>query len=296
MELELTRIFVKVAQNGSFSRAAEILGLPKSTVSKAVSRLEKETGTKLILRTTRSLTLTQSGRAFYEASLSPIAQLEDAQKSLYGKDRILTGTIKLTAPEDLGSYVIAPAIAELSKAHPDLFFELHYTNEVIDLVRDGFDIAVRLGKATDSSLKMKKAGEVVLVPVASPKYLKGKEKIREPQDLKNHNCLSLIFRDSAERWHFRNKQGTNVKVETKAKVLTNQMTCVLQMALSGGGVTLVPSYVAAPHVESGKLVLVLPEWTSPGVPVSILTPLAPSSSARLKITVDHISKALSEAL
>lgn len=295
MELELTRIFVKVAQNGSFSRAAEALRLPKSTVSKAISKLEKETGTKLLLRTTRSLTLTQSGRAFYEASLGPLLQLEDAQKSLYGQDSILVGTLRITAPEDLGSYVIAPAIAELSKRHPDLYFELRYTNEIIDLVRDGFDLAVRLGRVNDSSLKMKRVGQVSLVPVAAPQYLKGKEKIKQPQDLKNHTCLALIYKDTTERWTLRSNQGST-QVEVKAKVATNQMTSLLQMALTGGGVALVPSYVCQPYIETGKLIRILPEWSSPGIPASIITPLAPSSSARLKITVDHIQAALNAVL
>src|SRR4051812_36061970 len=110
MDLELTRYFVKVVQNGSFSRAADLLKLPKSTVSKAITRLEHDTGTKLLLRTTRSLTLTAAGRAFYDTCLGPVHILEDAQKSLYGQDSILSGTLKITAPEDLGAHVISPAV------------------------------------------------------------------------------------------------------------------------------------------------------------------------------------------
>lgn len=295
MELELSRIFVKVVQNGSFSRAAEALRLPKSTVSKAVSRLEGETGTKLLLRTTRSLTLTQAGRVFFEASLQPILQLEDARKSLYGKDSILTGTLKLTAPEDLGSYVIAPAIAELSRRHPSLSFELRYTNEVLDLVRDGFDIAVRIGRLNESRLKAKRAGEVVLIPVASPKYLKDKDTIRQPADLKHHDCLTLNYRDTIERWTMRSSQGST-SVEVKAKITCNQMTSLLHMALAGGGVALVPSYICARALAAGKLVRLLPAWSTAALNVSILTPLAPSASARLKITVDHLHTALTRSL
>lgn len=295
MTLELTRIFVKVVQNGSFSKAAVLLKLPKSTVSKSVARLEKETGTKLLLRTTRSLTPTQAGRSFYEASLGPILRLEEAQKSLYGRDRILTGTVKITAPEDLGSYVIAPAIAELSTRNPGLEFELVFTNEVVDLVREGFDLAVRLGRISDSGLKMKRVGENVLVPVASPKYLKGKEKIRHPSDLKNHSCLALIFKNSTDRWALRSSSGI-VNVAVKSKVATNQMTSLLRMALSGSGIALLPRYICQEHLEAGRLVRVLPEWSNPGLPVSIITPLAPSSSVRLKAVVDQIREALASAL
>lgn len=129
--IELTRIFVKVIQHGSFSKAADSLKIPKSTVSKAISRLERETGTKLLLRTTRSQTLTASGRAFYETCLEPLQILEDAQKSLFGKDAIIAGKIRITAPEDLGTHVIAPIIGELSQSYDKLFFELLYLNKVV---------------------------------------------------------------------------------------------------------------------------------------------------------------------
>lgn len=295
MEIELTRIFVKVAQNGSFTRAAEILKLSKSSVSKAIARLEKETGTKLIVRTTRSLTLTASGRGFYEASLGPILQIEEAQKSLYGQDSLLTGLLRITAAEDLGSIVIAPAIAELSSKHANLNFELEYTDEVVDLVKDGFDIAIRIGKVKETNLKLKRAGEVVLVPVAAPKYLKGKNKIRSPEDLKDHDCLSINAQGVSERWSLRSTRGT-VHVPIHSKIVSNQMTSLVQMAIAGGGVSLVPHYLCQTFIADGRLQRVLPEWSTPGIPVSILTPLAPSSSARLKAATDYLQSALVKAL
>lgn len=295
MEIELARIFVKVVQNNSFSRAAEILKMPKSTVSKAITRLERETGTKLMMRTTRSLTLTAAGRGFYDASLGPVLQIEDAQKSLYGHDSILTGLVKLTAPEDLGSFVIAPAIAELSLRHSDLSFELQYTDEVVDLVKDGFDLAVRIGRPSDSTMKLKRIGEVILIPVASPRYLKGKDKIREPMDLTAHSCLSINIQGNAERWTLKSSQGT-VHVPIKSKIASNQMTSLIRMALADGGIAFVPSYLCTQHIVDRELVRILPEWSGPAIPASIVTPLAPSSSARLKVTVDYLHSALSSAL
>lgn len=294
MELDLTRIFVKVIQNSSFSRGAEILKMPKSTVSKAITRLEKETGTKLLLRTTRSLTLTAAGRSFYEASLGPVTQLEDAQKSLYGQDNILTGLIRITAPEDLGSYVIAPAIAELSNRYPELFFELIYTDKVIDLVKNGFDLAIRMGKLNDSGLKVKRTGDVILHMVASPAYLKNK-RIKTPEDLENQSCLSINIPGYHNRWTLKSNKGT-VHIPVKSKIISNQMTSLLHGALQGGGIAAIPSYLCKRYLESGDLVRILPEWSGPPYPASIVTPLAPSSSARLKITVDHIYSAVSKAL
>lgn len=291
MELDLTRIFVKVVQYSSFSKAAEALKMPKSTVSKSISRLERETGTKLLIRSTRSLNVTQAGRAFYEASLGPIHQLEDAQKALYGKDNLLTGTVRITAPEDLGTYVIAPAIAKLSVQHPMLQFDLKYTDTLLDLVRDGFDLAVRVGPVRESGLKLKKAGEVTLVPVASPAYLKGKEKIKSPRDLSQHQCLSLDLPQTATRWTLQSGDK-KVQVPIQAKILSNQMSCLVQLALADGGIALVPTYICQPYIVNGKLIRVLPSWGNTGWPVSILSPLAPSSSARLKVTVDKIFEEL----
>ncbi len=291
MDLELSRIFVKVIQYSSFSKAAEALKMPKSTVSRSISRLERETGTKLLVRSTRSLTLTQAGLTFYEASLGPIHQLEDAQKSLYGKDNLLTGTVRITAPEDLGTFVIAPAIAKLSSQHPMLRFDLKYTDTLIDLVKEGFDLAVRIGRVRISGLIIKNAGEVNLVPVASPGYLKGKEKIKSPRDLSQHQCLSLDLQQTAQKWTLRSKDKT-VHVPIQAKILSNQMSSLVQMALADGGIALVPTYICQPYLASGKLIRVLPDWSDSGWPVSILSPLAPSSSARLKITVDKIFEEL----
>lgn len=287
MELGLIRIFVKVVQYNSFSKAAIALKMPKSTVSKSISRLEKETGTKLLVRSTRSLTLTVAGRTFYEASFGPIHQLEDAQKELYGKDNLLTGLIRITAPEDLGSFIIAPAIAKLSSRHPQLRFELQYTDTIIDLVKEGFDLAIRVGRVRDSGLKLKRAGEVILIAVASPDYLKGKEKIKAPKDLTQHHCLTLSLQQTAVRWTLKSTAKT-IHVPIQSNILCNQMSSLLRMALANGGIALVPSYICQESLDKGKLVRVLPEWSSPGWPVSMISPLAPSSSARLKAAVDQI--------
>jgi LysR family transcriptional regulator, regulator for bpeEF and oprC len=295
MNLELTRYFVKVVQNGSFTRAAELLKLPKSTVSKAIARLERETGTKLLLRTTRSLTLTAAGRAFYDASLAAVQTLEDAQKSLHGQDSILTGLLRITAPEDLGSHVVAPAIASLAKKHAGLNFELQYTNEVIDLVKDGYDLAVRIGRVNESSFKVKRAGDVVLIAVATPGYLKAGEKIRVPKDLSTHQCLSYSRQAFNTRWTLRSKKETQA-VQINARIASNQMTSLHKMALAGSGIAFLPAWMCAADVASGRLLRVLPEWSAPGLPVSIITPLAPSSSARLKITTEILAETIAKAL
>lgn len=295
MDLDLTRIFVKVIQNGSFTKAAEQLRVPKSTVSKSVARLESETNTKLILRTTRNLTLTAAGRVFYESCLGPIQILEEAQKSLDGQDSVISGVVRLTAPEDLGSQVIAPLIAELTAKHRALRFDLLYTDQVVDLVRGGFDLAVRIGRLNESSFKVKKIGDNVLVTAASPKYLKAHDKIVKPQDLTLHDCLSLSYRQLSTKWILKSGKSV-VKVPVLSRIISNQMTSLVNATIAGAGVALIPSHLAQPAIDSGKLIRVLPDWSSPGLAVSLISPLAASSSARLKVTVDHLFPALQKAL
>lgn len=296
MDLQLTRLFVKVVQYGSFSKAALALKLPKSTVSKAITRLERETGAKLLLRTTRSLTPTASGRAFYEACLGPIQSLEDAQKSLQGQDSILSGLVRITAPEDLGLHVIAPCVAKLITQHPGLSFELHYTDQVIDLVKDGFDLAVRLGRLNQSSFKVKKTGEVSLILVAAPDYIKRAGKPRAPADLEKHSCLSLSNPALLYQWILRSTKGGSAKVPIHARACGNQMNTLLNMAIHGAGIALVPDYICRNEIASGQLVHLLPEWKTVGRPVSLVSPLSSSSSARLKVTSDAIFTAVQEAL
>ena len=292
MEIELVHIFIKVVKMGGFSKAAEALRIPKSTVSKAVSKLEHDSGTKLLIRTTRSQTLTAAGKAFYDSCVGPIQTIEDAQKSLSGNDSILTGTLKITAPEDLGTEVLAPAAGVLAKKHPGLSFEFIYTDDVLDLVRDGFDLAVRIGTPKESGLKLKKAGEIVLILVASPSYIKNAEKIRKPEDLKSHACLALT---GLRQWKLKS-DSSSALVSVQPRIISNQMSSLLKVAVTNAGVALVPSYLAQPLIDEGKLMHVLPKWHSEGMPVSILSPLPFASSARLRVTADYFLEELQKAL
>jgi DNA-binding transcriptional LysR family regulator len=295
MEIELVHIFVKVVKAGGFSKAADLLKLPKSTVSKAVSRLEQETGTTLLLRTTRSQTLTAAGKAFYDSCVGPIQAIEDAQKSLSGNDSLLTGNIKITATEDLGMEVLAPAAAALTLKHPGLTFEFIYTDTVMDLVKDGFDLAVRVGPLKESALKSKKIGEFHLVLVAAPEYLKASGKIQKPEDLKSQSCLGLGGLAAPRAWNLKSS-GSSAVITVKPRISSNQMSSLLKAAVSGGGVALVPGFLCRSYLESGQLERVLPKWTSQGTPVSILSPLPFSSSARLRMTVDFFAAELQKAL
>lgn len=297
MELESIRIFVKVAHLGSFSRAAELLRLPKSTVSRAISRLETECGTKLLTRTTRSITLTASGRVFFENCVAPLQALEDARKSLNGQDSIISGIIRLTAPEDFGMYMISKVIGALSKRHSGLQFDLHFTNEIIDLVKEGFDLAIRIGKLNPSSFKVKKVGEIIMVLTASPQYLKQcAVAINTPQDLSSCECLTIHSRFSKPSWALQSSEGERLSIDIKPKVIANQMSSLMDFALQGVGIAFIPLFLCQNEIISGQLTRVLPNWRGEGLSVSLVSPIGFSASNRMKLVSNYLVESIQKTL
>lgn len=291
MDLETTRIFVKVLQLGSFTKAATALNIPKSTVSRAVARLEQESGTKLLIRTTRQIAATAAGRTFYENCISSIQTLEDALKSLQGRDSLIFGHVRITAPEDIGEKIVSAEIAKLSKKHSGLTFELNYTDNIIDLIADGVDFAIRIGPLRLSRLKAVKLGHIILIAVASPEYIKKSSPIKRPQDLLEHNCLSY----SNKKWILKSKNVSQT-ITVKPRIISNQVTGLIKLALSGAGITYVPSYLCQAELKSGKLVQVLPDWTGNPYPVHLVSPLSSQSAMRMKVVMEHLKESISEIL
>ncbi len=288
---------MKVVQLGSFSRAADLLRLPKSTVSRAISRLENECGTKLITRTTRSLALSASGRAFFENCVEPLQVLEDARKSLNGQDSVISGVIRLTAPEDFGMHMISKVVGELSKQYSGLQFDLHFTNEVIDLVKEGFDLAIRIGKLTPSSFKVKKVGEIIMVLAASPQYLRRCSlEINTPQDLSLCECLTIHSRFSKPSWALQSFAGEKYNIDIKPKVIANQMSSLMNFALQGVGIAFIPLFLCQAEILSGQLTRVLPNWRGEGLPVSLVSPIGFSVSNRMKLVSNHLADFIQKTL
>jgi LysR family transcriptional regulator for bpeEF and oprC len=295
MEVESIRIFVKVVQMASFSKAANLLRLPKSTVSRSISHLEQQTGTKLLVRTTRSVNPTAAGLTFYERTMDAIQVLEDSMRLLHGQDNIVSGNLRITAPEDLGAHIISPLIAKMSLQYPDLSFELNYTDEILDLVKQGYDFAIRIGKLSPSRFKVKKLGEIVLIPVASPNYLNGRKAIRLPQDLQNHDCLVYSPESSRPKWTLQSNKET-IQVAIQPKIVANMMTSLLSMAKQSAGIAFVPKYLCQNELSSGKLIRILPDWTEPGLPVHVVSPLGTNASSRLKVISSQLNAGIEKAL
>jgi LysR family transcriptional regulator for bpeEF and oprC len=293
MELESSRVFVKVVQLGSFSKAALLLKMPVSSVSRTISGLEGEVGTKLLTRTTRSLRLTAAGRGFFESCVGPVQLLEDARRSLQGRDSIMAGPIKLTAPEDLGKYVVTPAIASLAREHPDLMFEFNFTDQMVDLVAEGYDLAVRIGPLAPSRLRARKAGAVRMILVASQAYLKNAPPLREPRDLERHSIL--LFSDEAVPKLQLHSKKSSTTVRVRPRVHGNQMESLLHLAAHHAGVAAVPQFTFE-NTPSTGLVRVLADWTLGNYTAYIVSPGGADRPARVRLAAERLAETLEKML
>ncbi len=290
MEIQLIHYFVKVIEHGSFTKAADFLKMPKSTLSKAVSKLERETGTKLLIRSTRKQNLTAAGRDFYETCLGPIQTIEDAHKGLYGKDSVISGTVKITVPEDFEIFLLSSCLQQLGEKYPDLKVIIKSTNDVVDLIGEGFDFAIRIGPLEESNLKVRTIGHIKLATVVSKEYL-AKIDLNVPEDLMNVRCIGLTTNKPQQTWQLTKGDKTEV-VKTPLNIETNQITSVYKLTLSGAGVSVLPTFLCQKDIDSGALVSVLPQWKYWDVPVSLVSPLSTIHSVRLKVVSDEIIGAL----
>jgi DNA-binding transcriptional LysR family regulator len=291
MELDSLRIFVKVVQNNSFSQAAKILKVPVSTVSRTIKKLEAEMRTTLLTRTTRTLTLTQSGKILFDRSVNAVLELEEAAKSVEGSNQTLSGIVKLTATEDYGTLVVNAVVGRLIKSYPGIKFDLYYTNEVIDLVKGGFDLAIRLGHLNSSRFKSIRLGAVNLIAVAAPGYLQGKEKILTPKNLSQYQCLVFGPEKETTRYKFLSKKE-KINIVIKPNTIANQMQSLVTLSVAGAGVAFVPHFVASRYLSEGSLVRILPEWTAESYDVHLVSPSIRGMPARVKLVADELSQAI----
>lgn len=292
MDIQLIYYFVSVVKCGSFTKAAETLQVPKSTLSKAVAKLEESTGTKLLLRSTRKQSLTEAGRLFYESCLGPVQTIEDAEKSLHGTDNDVSGTIKITVPEDFEVYLLSSCIQELCEHYPQLKFVLHSTNQKIDLIGEGYDFAIRIGPLEENNLRVRNIGYLKPITVVSKEYAKSID-VRQPSDLAKVRCVGINSSKSHQVLQM-SKDGITEVVKIPLVVETNQIKGVHRLTLSGVGVSALPTFLCKEDLVSGELIQILSDWDYMDVPVSLVSPQSTLQSKRLKVVSDAIVETLSQ--
>ena len=290
MNLNRVSVFVRVVDAGSFTGAAAALGLRKSSVSRSVGALEASLGIRLLQRTTRRLSLTDAGRAYYERARDALAALDDAEQAAVSLGSEPRGLVRFTAPVDLADD-LAPIVSTFLRDHPAVRVLALLTARYVDLVKEGFDLAVRAGPLTDSSLLARKIADTELGLFASPAYLDKAGRPRRLAQIAGHECV--LYRGDGETmiWKLTGPQGDE-QVTVRGRADSDEFAFVRAMVVAGLGIGLAPVHLFAPLVESGALERILPRYARRSAPVHLVWP----SRHFEPLAVALFRKALADAL
>ncbi|ART79193.1 LysR substrate-binding domain-containing protein [Oceanisphaera avium] len=282
--------FVAVVERASFTQAAQQLQVSTAHVSRQVSALEARLGIKLLYRTTRTVSVTEAGQQYYQHCRVALDGLEEAQHQLTQRQAEPQGKLKITAPVTFGENTLAPLINDFLKLYPKLDIQLHLTNQQLDLVAEGYDLALRLGKLADSSMMAKRLGGRTQYVCASPEYLKAHGRPLHITDLEQHNCLL----GNLDYWRFQ-EQGQARKVSVRGNLRANSGWVLLDAALKGIGVVQLPDYYLRDALAHAHLVALLNEFTPADDGIWALYPHNRHLSPKVRLLLDFFSQRLPNA-
>jgi len=288
-QLQSMRVFTKVVETGSFIAASEAMGISRPMASKHVARLEHTLGVKLLTRTTRTVSMTEAGRSFYGRCLNIFASIDEAVQEA-GNLRVQPkGQLRVSAPHSFGHKHLARSIAGFMQAFPDIEVDLTLNDRVIDLVDEGFDLAIRIGHLSDSSLIARKLATCYLKVCASPSYIEAHGMPQTPDDLLEHNCLYYCYLVEGTRWKFR-KDGQDYTVKTSGRFQANSGDAITEAAVQGLGVLLEPTFITGPHLASGALVPLLSDYEIAPRGIYAVYPQNRLLPQKVRVFIDYLAK------
>ncbi|NUB45908.1 LysR family transcriptional regulator [Fertoebacter nigrum] len=283
--LEDMRCFVEVAACGGLNRAAARLGLSKSIVSRRIAALEADLGVRLLARSTRGVVPTEAGQEFRHRCESILADVAEARETVMGKGGDLTGRLRVTAPQVMGLRIVAPVLGELTRQHPRLQIDLVLTDRVVDLIDEGFDLAIRMGEQRGASLIGRKIAPLHAVLVASRDYLERAGTPKTPADLTTHDCIGY---SGGGDWQFRHGRRW-VAVRPRGQLRTDSGDAIVQWAASGLGIGHVPAFLVQDRLNDGSLVELLADYPSPDYGIYTLRPPGPRTPAKVLLAIDALT-------
>jgi len=291
MDLNRASTFVRVVESGSFTRAAQALALPTSSISRSVSKLEHDLGVTLLERTTRRIALTDAGRAFFERARDALAGLEQASTLALDAASEIHGIVRVACPADIGA-MIAGLFARLLEDHPKIRLELTFTTRGDELVGDLVDLAVVIGRLPDSSLVTRRLGEATHRLYAAPSYIEHRGMPRTFADLAKHDAVATRSIAGDTRWDLVGPRGTRERIDVPARITGDHLGFVTDAAVSGLGIALLPIWIADPRVAVGSLVAVLPRYSTQ-MALHLLAHASRHMPRRVAIVRDYIAEAMS---
>lgn len=285
------KVFTRVVETNGFTRAAESLQLPKATVTTLIQGLETRLGVKLLNRTTRHVSVTSDGAAYYERCVQLLSEIEEAEQSVGKNRRQPTGRLRVEVSASLGRLVIAPALSQFFARYPDIRIELGCTDRVVDLVEEGVDCAVRAGELTHPNLVARRISEFHLVTCATPEYLSRYGMPREPRDLEQHQCIRYFSGSPGKAYEFGfSNAQESLSIPVESPVVSNDGDTYMAIGLSGLGIVQVPHFMAREAIASGRLVVLLPGWRSETIPIHAVYPQNRHLSAKVRVFVDWVTE------
>lgn len=293
IDLNRVQIYVKIVEAGNITRAAEQLNEPKAKLSRNLALLEQELGVQLVYRTTRQFRLTEAGLQFYENSKANIEALSQAVSRLQAADEDLIGTITLTAPDDIGLLVVTQIVNEFTKMYPKVGFRLIYSHQLLDLVKLGVDVAIRVGNLKDSSLIQKKAGNVKMILAASPKYLNKARMPTTVDQIVSHQCIGFSSQANSQVWSLHSQTGKK-SIKLNYHMTANNYIAVRDLLLQGQGIGFLPRFLCEQALASGELIHILKQWGEEGLPIQVAMPHQKNISIRVRTFVDFAVKKIGE--
>jgi DNA-binding transcriptional LysR family regulator len=279
---------VSVVEQGSFSAAAERLDIAKSAVSRRVTDLEARLGVRLLNRTTRRLNLTESGRVLHERAVRILADWEEAEQLVSAQSSRLSGPMKISTPLGFGLRYLGPVVAEFARGNPDVQLEVDLSDREVDLIAEGFDLAIRIGRLADSSLVAKRLTMIDMVCVASPAYLAAHGRPETPEALREHRSLRYTLARWGSTWRFKDENGRIRQVRIQASLAANNGDHILQACSAGLGVALLPIFIAHEGIRDGRLEIILADYRVDPVGMFLVYPPGRYLSRRVRVFSDQM--------
>jgi LysR family transcriptional regulator for bpeEF and oprC len=290
-KLQAMEVFVQVVDAGSFTRAAETLQLPKATVSTLVQALETELSAKLLHRTTRQVTVTTDGAAYYERCVRILSDVRDAEESISRTRLSPSGRLRVDVPTGLASEILIPALPAFFERYPDILMELGSTDRPVDLIEEGVDCAVRGGDLVDDNLIARRVGVINFVTAASPGYLARHGTPRHPRDLANHRCVTYFSAKTGKTYDWDFLRGDErIDMPMPGVIALNDSNAYVRAGLAGLGIIQMADYLMLQHVATGSMVRVLGDWSSDPLPVHVVYPQNRHLSAKVRVFVEWVSE------
>ncbi|WP_192178295.1 LysR family transcriptional regulator [Mesorhizobium amorphae] len=286
-------IFMAVVDAGSFVAGGQAMGLSRSAAGKAVIRLEDRLGTRLLNRTTRTLSLTEEGHVFYDRGLQILASVDEAEASVAGRNGTPRGVLRLTVPDAFGRIVVLPLLRKYLAAWPDIQVEVSFSDRVADLVEEGFDLAVRIGVTSpDTRLVSRVVAKYKAVLCASPSYIAGRGEPLDIDGLAAHDCLIFSSRNQRQSWRFRGEGGSWIKALGRSRVRLDSGEAIRDAAIAGLGIAFLPDFLVAEDLAAGRLQQVLSDLEADDVEIVTIYPNKRLLEPRVRRFIDLIVEEL----